>query len=146
MTYGPIDLLALGFNTNNLKGEILPELYKLVQNQIVRVVDLVMIQKHSDGKYAVVELQQLSPELISAFDPLKAEISGIIQVEDIEMIANGMENDTTAAVMLFENLWSIKFAEAVVRAKGRVLAYDRIPFEVVNETLEVFSKAESGAE
>jgi hypothetical protein len=143
MTYGPIDLLALEFNNNNLKGEILPELYKLVQNQIVRVVDLVMIQKHSDGKYEVAELQQLSPELISAFDPLKAEISGIIQVEDIEMIAKGMDNDTTAAVMLFENLWSIKFAEAVVRAKGRVLAHDRIPFEVVNETLEVFGKSES---
>ena len=81
--------------------------------------------------------------MLAIFDPLEIEISGIIQVEDIEMIAEEMEDNTTAALLLFENLWAIKFGEAVTRASGRMVMYDRIPFEVVNETLEMFAQAEA---
>ena len=59
------------------------------------------------------------------------------------MMAEVMENGTTAALLLVENLWAVKFGEAVLRANGRLLAHERIPFEVVNEALEIFAKAES---
>jgi len=143
MSYGPIDFLALEFDSGKLKGEILPELLELVQKEIVRVVDLVIIQKYEDGSHQALEIEQLAPNLLSVFDPLELEISGIIQVEDIEMIAEEMDNNTTAGLLLVENLWAIKFAEAVVRADGRMVMHERIPFEVVNETLEIFAQAEA---
>ena len=142
MTYGPIDFIALEFKTDQLKGEIIPELLDLLEKKIVRVVDLVVIRKYEDGQYEALEMQQLAPDLLDVFDPLKVEISGIIQVEDIANVAAAMDNCTTAAVLLIENLWAIRFGEAVVRANGKVLARDRIPFEVVNEVLEIFEKAE----
>ena len=143
MTYGPVDFLALEFQNDQLKGEILPALLELVQNKIVRVIDLVVIQKAADGTHQALEMEQLAPDLLTLFDPLEMEISGIVQVEDIANIAEAMVNDSTAAVLLVENLWAIKFGEAVVRANGRLLMHDRIPFEVVNETLEIFAQAES---
>lgn len=143
MTYGPVDFLALEFQNDQLKGEILPALLELVQNKIIRVIDLVVIQKYADGSHQALEMEQLAPDLLTLFDPLEMEISGIVQVEDIKNIAEVMENDSTAAVLLVENLWAIKFGEAVVRANGRLLTHDRIPFEVVNETLEMFAQAES---
>lgn len=143
MTYGPIDFIALEFESSKLKGEILPELLDLVEKGIVRVIDLVIIQKNEDGSHQALEIEQLSPELLGVFDPLQLEISGLIQVEDIEMIAAEMELNTTAAVLLVENLWVIKFGEAVVRAEGRLVTHERIPFEVVNETLELFAQVES---
>jgi hypothetical protein len=143
MTYGPIDFIALEFKTDQLTGESLPALLELVQNKIVRVIDLVIILKDQDGDYQVLEIEELAPDILSIFDPLEIEISGIIQVEDIELIAGAMENNTTAALLLFENLWAIKFGEAVTRASGRMVMYDRIPFEVVNETLEIFAQAEA---
>jgi uncharacterized membrane protein len=142
MTYGPIDFLVLEFKGTQFKGEIIPELLELIQNKIVRVVDLVIVQKDEDGKHRAFELQQLESEVVRIFDPLELEISGIIQVEDIEMIAELMENNTTAALILFENLWAIKFAEAAQRANGRMVMHERIPFEVVNEALDAFAKAE----
>ena len=145
MTYGPIDFLALDFKTDQLKGEILPALLELVENKTVRVVDLVVIQKYEDGSHEAVELEQLAPNLVTIFDPLKVEISGIIQVEDIDAIAEEMEKNTTAALLLFENLWAIKFGEAVLRANGRVLVHDRVPFEAINEAMEIFAQAEAGA-
>jgi hypothetical protein len=78
--------------------------------------------------------------VIAIFDPLMVDITGIIQVEDIDAIAEQMENDTTAALMLFENLWAIKFKEAVLRADGQLLAQERIPYQVVDEALEIFAR------
>ena len=141
MTYGPVDFLALEFTNDQLKGEIMPALMELVDKKIVRVIDLVVIQKDQDGMHEALELQQLKPEVIAIFDPLLVEISGIIQVEDIDAIAEQMENNTTAAVLLFENLWAIKFKEAVLRANGRLLAQERIPYQVVDEALEIFARA-----
>jgi hypothetical protein len=143
MSYGPIDIIVLEFQTDQLKGEILPELLELVQNKIVRVVDLVIIQKDQDGHHEALEMEQMAPDLVAIFDPLEVEISGIVQVADIEMIAAEMEDSTTAAVLLIENLWAIKFGEAVVRADGRLVMHEWIPFEVVNETMEIFAQAES---
>jgi hypothetical protein len=115
----------------------------LVQKEIVRVIDLVIILKDQAGATQVLEIEELAPDLLAAFDPLEIKISGIIQVEDIEVIAAAMEDNTTAALLLIENLWAIKFGEAVVRSSGRMVMYDRIPFEVVNETLEIFAQAEA---
>jgi len=143
MTYGPIDFLALAFQTDQLKGEILPELVNLVKNKVVRVIDLVIIQKYEDGHHEAMEMQQLAPDLLALFDPLDVEITGLIQAEDIDNLAAVMENGTNAALLLFENLWAVKFKEAVLRANGRLLAQERIPFEVVDEALEIFAKAES---
>ena len=142
MTYGPIDFIALEFKTDQLTGESLPALLELVQKQIVRVIDLVIILKDQDGETQVLEIEELAPDIMAVFDPLDIEISGIIQVEDIEVIAEAMEANTTAALLLIENLWAIKFGEAVSHSSGRMVMYDRIPFEVVNETLEMFAQAE----
>ena len=146
MTYGPIDFLALVFKTDQLKGEILPELLDLVKNKIVRVIDLVIIQKYEDGHHEAMEMQQLAPDLLALFDPLEIEVSGIIQAEDIAEAAEAMENGTNAALLLFENVWAVRFIDAVLRADGRLLAHERIPAEVVNEVLELFAQAESDAE
>jgi hypothetical protein len=143
MSYGPIDFIAIEFKTDQLTGESLPALLELVEKKIVRVIDLVIILKDQDGEVKVLEVEELAPNMLAFFDPLQVDISGIIQVEDIEFIAEAMEDNTTAALLLFENLWAIKFGEAVTRASGRMVMYYRIPFEVVNETLEMFAQAEA---
>jgi uncharacterized membrane protein len=142
MTYGPIDFIALEFKNENLKGEILPALLDLVEKQIVKIVDLVIIQKNEDGTHAALEMNQLSPDMLAVFNPLNAEISGIIQVEDIESLAEVMENGTTAAALLIENLWAIKFKEAVLKANGRVIEQSRIPHEDVEEAMAKIASSE----
>ena len=113
MSYGPIDFVALEFKTDQLTGESLPALIELVQKEIVRVIDLVIILKDQTGATQVLEIEELAPGVLAVFDPLQFEISGIIQVEDIEVIAAEMEDNATAALLLIENLWAIKFGEAV---------------------------------
>lgn len=142
MTYGPIDFIALELGTEQLKGEAMTALLELVENKIIRLVDLVVVVKDADGNHEALEMQELEPDLVAVLDPLEVEVSGMVQVEDIEMIADALENNKTAAILLIENLWAIKFGDAVTRANGRLIMHDRIPFEVVNETLEIFASEE----
>ncbi len=142
MTYGPIDFIAFEFRGNEFKGEIMPALLELVNKEIIRVIDLVIVQKDDSGQVTMREMQQMDRSVVSLFDPLKAEITGIIQLDDIRMIGEKVDKNSTAAIMLFENLWAIKFKEAVINAKGRVVMQERIPHEVVMETLEKFALEE----
>jgi len=143
MTYGPIDFIALEFKGNNFKGEIIPALVELIANKTIRVIDLVIVLKDEKGKVEVAELQQLTPDIIAVFDPLDKEVNGLIKEVDAAMVGRNMENNSTAAVMLFENLWAVKFKEAVLNADGRLLMQERIPNEVVLEALEDLSLPEA---
>ena len=141
MTYGPIDFIALEFKGNKFSGEIIPALQELVDRKIVRVIDAVMVMVQ-DGKYQTLELQQLDSATLAIFDPLEIEISGMIQIEDIERISQELEDNTTAVLIMVEHLWAIKFGEAVFRANGRVVMLERVPMQVVNEAMEILAKAE----
>jgi hypothetical protein len=136
-THGPVDFVAIGFSGNQFHGEILTELIDLVEREIIRIIDLVIVLKDQNGFVAARELQQLDEEFIAVFDPLKIHVSGMITLEDIELVGKDLQNNNTAALMLFENLWSIPFREAALRANGTLLVHGRIPPEVYEEALAV---------
>lgn len=143
MTYGPIDFYVFEFKNDRLKGEILPELIDLVQREILRVIDLVIIQKDTEGKHQAVELQELDSETLAIYDPLQAEVSGLIQVEDVDAIAEQMENGTTAAALMVENLWAVKLKQALLNADARVIEQLRVPHDDVEAALARISSMES---
>ena len=143
MTYGPVDFVALEFKGNKFKGEIFPEIVNLVNQEIVRVIDLIVVQKDSKGKITHREIQETGKDVLAIFDPLKAEINGMIQVEDIEMIGEKLEPNSTAAVILFENLWAVNFVKAVENANGRSVMHVRIPHEDVVEMMEKITSEEA---
>lgn len=142
MTYGPVDFIAIEFKGNQFKGEIMPALLELVNNDTIRVIDLVIVQKDADGNVRMQEMQQHDNAVLALFDPSKTEITGMIQQDDLQMIGEKVEKDTTAAVLLFENLWAIKFKQAILNANGRLLMQERIPHEVVEEVFESISAVE----
>jgi hypothetical protein len=142
MTYGPVDFIAIEFKGNQFKGEIMPALLELVNNDTIRVIDLVIVQKDADGNVKMQEMQQHDKAVLALFDPSKAEVTGMIQQEDLQMIGEKLENNCTAAVLLFENLWAIKFKQAVLNANGQLLMQERIPHEVVEEVFEAISAVE----
>ena len=50
MTLGPIDFIALEFPGNRFRGEILPDLFELVDKEIIRIIDLVIISGRIRGR------------------------------------------------------------------------------------------------
>ena len=131
MTYGPIDFIALEFQGNRFRGETLVELIDLVEKEIIRIIDLVVVVKDKDGVVDVMELQQLDAAVLASLEPLDAEDTGILTVKDIEDLASQLDNETAAGLMLIENLWATRTIEALERANARLVTFDRIPHQVV---------------
>jgi len=134
MTFGPIDFIALEFPGNRFKGEILPDLFELVDKGIIHIIDLVIIMK-AQGQVTVRELRELDPAHIEIFSPLNAEVNQMITESDINMIAEKLADNSTAGILLIENLWAKKTQQAMVDANGRLVMFERIPHDVVEEAL-----------
>jgi uncharacterized membrane protein len=135
MTFGPIDFIALEFPGNRFKGEILPDLFELADKGIIRIIDLVIIMKDQAGQVTVRELRELDPAHIEIFSPLNAEVSQMITESDIDMIAEKLADNSTAGILLIENLWAKKTQQAMMDANGRLVMFERIPHDVVEEAL-----------
>jgi len=135
MTLGPIDFLALEFPGNKFNGEILVNLLDLVQAGTIRIIDLVVIVKDREGNVAVRELKELDPDNIRILDPLKVEVTSMITRNDIDGFAAELANSSAAGLLLIENLWAVKTKQAMLDANARVLLFERIPHEVVEENL-----------
>jgi uncharacterized membrane protein len=135
MTYGPVDFIALEFPGNNFRGEILPDIFELVDKGIIRVIDLVIVLKDETGAVIARELQELSPDNIKVFNPLHVDSNQMITEDDIAMIAEQLQPNSTAGLMLIENLWAKKTQQAMLDANGRLIMFERIPHDVVEEAL-----------
>ena len=136
MAFGPIDLVALEFKDNHFGGEVIAGMVDLVAGETIRILDLVILHKDDKGDIAVQELQELSPADLQLLEPLRAEISGMITVDDIKMVGKKLKENTTAAVMLFENLWAIRLRQDVFDGGGRLFMHERIPTDVVAEAIK----------
>lgn len=134
MTMGPIDFIALEFPGNQFKGEILPDLLELVDKEIIRIIDLVIIMK-AEGQLTVRELHEFDPAHIEMFNPLKADVNQMITRADIDAIAEQVADNSTVGLLLIENLWAKKTQQAMQDANGRLLMFERIPPDVVEEAL-----------
>jgi len=132
---GPLDILVLEFPGNQFKGEILHNLHELVAAGTIRILDLVIITKNQAGHVSALELNELGVKASDALAPLHVSISQLITREDIDAVGAELDNNSTAGVLVFENTWAAKTKQAMLAANGKVVMYERIPHEIVQEAL-----------
>jgi uncharacterized membrane protein len=135
MAVGPVSILAIQFSENNFRGEILAELYDLVKSGTVRVIDAVVVAKDQAGKVAAQEVNQLAPAVVAIFNPLDAEVTGLLSYSDIEAIGAMLENNSSAGVLALEHIWADKLAQAIVNANGKVVTNQLLMPDAVAEQL-----------
>jgi hypothetical protein len=136
---GPVDLVLLRFPGNHFTGEVAPALADLVSSGTVRILDLVFITKDADGNVAAVELDQLG-DAGAAFDDVDGDVSGLLTDEDVDAAGEEMEANSSAALLLFENTWAARFANALRAADAEVIAFERIPHDALQEFLSGVSE------
>jgi uncharacterized membrane protein len=140
---GPVEFMVIRFEGNKLSGKILPELQAVRSAKIVRLLDMVVVQKSESGDVAVAELSDLSDTELEKLRPEEESLGWFAQ-EDLNSVADQLPNNSTAALLLFEHTWAAKISEAVRLAGGEVLADERIPHEVAAGVEELL-KAERAA-
>lgn len=133
---GPLEVLAVKFPGNHFRGEIAESLAELVEGGTIRVIDILFAMKDSRGNITIAEINDLTDEDFAALDPVvDDDLTGMISEEDLLALADRMEDNSSAALMLFENVWATRFRNAILEADGEVLLNERIPKIVVDELL-----------
>lgn len=132
---GPVDYLVVEFPGSNFNGEILPELVDLVQQGVVRVLDLVVIKKQDDGSFDAFEFDDIEQGLLGELRGLERELADLLTEDDVSSAAEALEPGSTAALLVYENRWAARFAGAVRRSGGQLVAGGRIPMEAVLEAI-----------
>lgn len=135
MAIGPVEYIAIAFPGNQFSGEIYPALQELVDNKTIRILDLVFINKTSNGDIEAIELSQADATQAAVLDVLGVQGTKLLGQEDIEEIGNALDPNSSAALMIWENVWGARFAESLRNANGILIANGRIPVQLVEEAM-----------
>lgn len=139
MSIGPVEYVILGFPGNKFTGQIVPELAKLIDSGLIRIIDLTFISKDAAGEVEVVEYDAV--EELAAFAGLDAEVGGILTDEDVAHAALSLGPNSSAALLVWEDTWAGPFAAAVREASGVILEGARIPREFIEQAMDALADA-----
>jgi hypothetical protein len=128
---GPVEYIIVAFPGNKFRGEIAPALADLVESQTVKIIDLAFVAKDAEGNVAGFELSDLDPDVQAALEQMGAEETGLFNEEDLMAAGEALEPESSAALLVWEDLWAAPFVEAVRNADGVLIDHQRIPAEIV---------------
>jgi hypothetical protein len=134
---GPIDYLIVEFPADREPdGSALPYLFDLVDNGVIRLIDLAFIRRDPDGTVAGVDIADFG--MTGDLDvTLFAEASsGILDDDDLAEAGNALEPGCSAAVLIYENRWAAPFATALRRNGAQLVANGRIPVQAILASLD----------
>ena len=137
MSMGPVEYMIVAFPGNEFKGEILPELARLQDTKTIRIIDLALVIKDEDGKAEALEVSDLGSEFGKALANLLGnEGGGLLNEDDLMAAADELEPNSSAALLVWEDVWATKLRDAIVNAGGELWDLERVPGEVVQAAVD----------
>jgi uncharacterized membrane protein len=142
MSIGPVQMLVVGFEGPEFKGEILEELKRLKDEDIIRLIDLLVVKKDDEGNIETLHTSDLSEDEAMEFGAVAGALIGLgaegeegaeagalagaeamedRQVFDDDQVwyaADAIPNGTAAGIALIEHRWAIPLRDAIGRAGG----------------------------
>jgi hypothetical protein len=118
----------------DFSGEMASELRALMDNNTVRVLDLLLVTKDVDGsvEHPSCACRRLPDQLRAA----EADLAVLVAASDVDEIGGVLEPGSTAAVLVWENTWAAPFGSAVRRSGGQLVASGRIPAQAILAALD----------
>jgi len=140
---GPVDYLIVEFpaGAQNFTGEGAAELLRLHDAGTIRIMDILILQKGTNGTVMAQELGDLDE--MGELERLETELVQTLAEEDVDKLAAAMDPGSVAAVLVYENLWAAPFASAMRRAGGQLIANGRIPIQALIAAVEADAALET---
>jgi uncharacterized membrane protein len=142
---GPVQLLVVGFGADESREEILAELDRLRENDLVRLIDVLFVRKDADGALEKLLLRDLPAEEAEAFGAIVGALIGLgtagedeaelgaregatalddgqVLDDEVWFVDDAIPSGTAAVVALLEHRWAIPLRDGIRRAGGFHLA------------------------
>ncbi len=124
---GPISYLVVEFPGSKMTGEGLPILVDLVDQGIIRILDLVFVAKGEDGSLGIIGLADLDHDGTIDLAVFEGVSSGLVSQADLDDAAPVIAPGSSAAILIFENRWATSFVQALRRGDAQLVAAGYIP-------------------
>jgi uncharacterized membrane protein len=115
--------------------EVVPLMIDLVDRGIIRILDIAFVSKDDDGELTAIEIGDLGPTA-AAFGAFEGAATGLVDDDDLREAAAALEPGTSAAILVWENLWAAPLAVALRRSGGQLVASGRIPVQALVAALD----------
>jgi hypothetical protein len=119
-----------------MRGEAFPLLVDLVDRGLIRILDLAFIRKEPDGSVAAMALSDVDRDGTLDLAVFEGASSGLLGDDDLAEAAKALEPNSSAGVLVYENVWAAPFARALRRAGGQLVASGRIPVQAILSALD----------
>ncbi len=139
---GPVDVVVIGYPPDAPRtGEAIPLFVDLVDRGIIRVLDVLMVQKDGEGNISGLEIADLDGDGVDDLLVFAGARTGMLGAEDASTAGEALQPGEAALMICFENAWAAPFATAVRRNGGQVLAFERVAAQDVLDTLDALDSA-----
>jgi hypothetical protein len=132
---GPVEYVLIAFPGNRFKGEIVPAVAELVDKRHRPHHRRRLHQKGRQREHHHVRVRRAGRRARVRVRRRRRRGGGVLNDEDLQLAAEGLEPDSSAALIVWEHRWAARVAQAIRDAGGRSIAGERIPDEVVEEAL-----------
>jgi hypothetical protein len=133
---GPVDYAVVGFPGNKFRGEIAPAIAELVEDGTIRIIDIAFVGKDEEGNAVAMELTELDPDVQAGLEKAGIEVGGLFNEDDLMDAAKSLEPNSSAALLVWENVWARKVTQKMRDAGGILIAFERLPHDVVQAARE----------
>ncbi len=130
---GPIDYIIVGFEGNKFDGSILKALADSIDKGIISLVDLAVVMRDEEDNVTTLNIADLGDQYALDFVEEYKPSGTAINEEDIAEVADLIEKNCAAGLLIIEQLWAKPLKEALINANGVLLAEGRIHPDAVTE-------------
>ena len=119
-------------------------LLDLVDQGIIRILDLVFVTRDLDGSVTAVEIADFDGDGELDLAVFQGASSGLLGRDDIDEAGSVIEPGSSAGILVYENVWAAPFAVALRRGGAQLVASGRIPVQAILAALEAAEIEASG--
>jgi uncharacterized membrane protein len=147
MAIGPVQLLVVGFDEPDFRGEVLAEITRLRESDTVRLIDLLVVHKQSDGSIERLQRSDLDAAGAQEFGETVGALIGfgaageegieagmeagavaiaesgghVIDPDEMWYVEDAIPPGSAAAIALIEHRWALGLRGSIRDAGGRLL-------------------------
>ena len=146
MSFGPVQILVIGFGDAEFTGTIRAELERLREHDVVRLIDLIVVRKDEDGNIERLQQSDLTQDEAMEFGAIVGALIGVgadgeegaeagavlgatamedghvFDATDTWYVDDAIPPGSAAAIALLDHRWAIGLRDSIREAGGFHLA------------------------